>query len=207
MRAPASVASGEPATASAEARNRRASTAVWGHAGGRQGVAAVLGGRLVARKRRREREIGGPNIGSTEVTKETKSGHSEWVWRLDAPLWPSCIRQHLRSLSLPFSRIPVLADGLDPYPRLTCPARARFGSPLLPAAPSMSLEQKRADLVETIGLLPDSEERLAYLLSRGGSSRRWMRRSRRPTDCCPAASPALARAGVSRRALLLPDGC
>jgi len=31
----------------------------------------------------------------------------------------------------------------------------------------MSLEQKRADLVETIGLLPDSEERLAYLLSRG----------------------------------------
>ena len=31
----------------------------------------------------------------------------------------------------------------------------------------MSLEQKRADLVETIGLLPDGEERLAYLLSRG----------------------------------------
>ncbi len=33
----------------------------------------------------------------------------------------------------------------------------------------MSLEQKRADLVETIGLLPDGEERLAYLLSRGRS--------------------------------------
>jgi cysteine desulfuration protein SufE len=31
----------------------------------------------------------------------------------------------------------------------------------------MSLEQKRADLVETISLLPDGEERLAYLLSRG----------------------------------------
>jgi len=31
----------------------------------------------------------------------------------------------------------------------------------------MSLEQKRADLVETIGLLPDGEERLAYLLSCG----------------------------------------
>lgn len=31
----------------------------------------------------------------------------------------------------------------------------------------MSLEQKRADLVETIGLLPDEEERLAYLLSQG----------------------------------------
>ena len=31
----------------------------------------------------------------------------------------------------------------------------------------MSLQQKRADLVETIGLLPDGEERLAYLLSRG----------------------------------------
>lgn len=31
----------------------------------------------------------------------------------------------------------------------------------------MSLEQKRADLIETIGLLPDGEERLAYLLSRG----------------------------------------
>ncbi len=31
----------------------------------------------------------------------------------------------------------------------------------------MSLEQKRADLVETIGLLPDGEERMAYLLSRG----------------------------------------
>ena len=31
----------------------------------------------------------------------------------------------------------------------------------------MSLEQKRAELVETIGLLPDGEERLAYLLSRG----------------------------------------
>lgn len=31
----------------------------------------------------------------------------------------------------------------------------------------MSLEQKRADLVETIGLLPDEEERLAYLLTRG----------------------------------------
>ncbi len=33
----------------------------------------------------------------------------------------------------------------------------------------MSLEQKRAELVETIGLLPDGEERLAYLLSRGRS--------------------------------------
>ena len=33
----------------------------------------------------------------------------------------------------------------------------------------MSLQQKRADLVETIGLLPDGEERLAYLLSRGRS--------------------------------------
>ena len=31
----------------------------------------------------------------------------------------------------------------------------------------MSLEQKRADLIETIGLLPDGEERLAYLLSQG----------------------------------------